>query len=106
MHYFAAPVHAAVLQGLGPENAQVRHQGAAERHVEHLMAAADAQQRLALAEGFVNQNELAQVPGTSVPHGNAVMKPGPSESTAVRFTTAAATSAGIPGERWIGIVTT
>jgi hypothetical protein len=43
-----------------------------------------------------------EVPGTGVPHGNAVTKPGPAADTAVRLATTATALAGMPGMRWIG----
>ena len=50
-----------MVQRAGNLLADVRDQLPAERDVEQLMAATDRQQRFALAENFVNQNQFEQI---------------------------------------------
>ena len=44
----------------------VRHQRAAQRHIDHLMPPANRQQRLSLPKHFINHDQLAQIPLATV----------------------------------------
>ena len=66
MDHFARLVHPLMIQRARHLAADVRHQTAAQRDIQQLMAAANGQQRLALAENFVQQNQLAQITPAAV----------------------------------------
>ena len=66
MHQFARLIHAPMVERAGNLPADVRDQPPAQRDIQHLMPAANRQQRFALAEYFVNQHQLAQVASAAV----------------------------------------
>ena len=61
MHQLARLVHALMVQRAGHLPADVRNQFATERDVQQLVPVANGQQRLALAENLLNQDQLAPV---------------------------------------------
>src|SRR5689334_3436461 len=62
MHYFAALIRPPMVGSARQLTQNIHHQRATERDVEHLMAAANRQQRFALAESFIPQDYFAQIP--------------------------------------------
>jgi len=62
MNYLIFEVGPAMIERFRPLAPDVRHEGAPEGHVEDLVAPADGQQRLALAEHFVDEQQLEQIP--------------------------------------------
>ena len=59
MHDLIPLVHTAMVQRPAHLGADVAHQRASESDIDHLMSAADRQERFGLAEDFVDQDQLA-----------------------------------------------
>jgi hypothetical protein len=66
MHQIGRLVRLLMVDCAGNLTADVGDQPAAERDVQQLMAAADGQERLALAENLINQDDFAQVTPAAV----------------------------------------